>query len=93
MKREIQYCKVKFLSLQKERVILEEKDDMMKSLQKEMMKIHPLLHHHLLPLPHPLLLIHLHISQGCMVNPLLKLDIKFELPIYNGEVNVERLDN
>ena len=25
--------------------------------------------------------------------PLLKLDIKFELPIYNGEVNTEKLDN
>ena len=25
--------------------------------------------------------------------PLLKLDIKFELPLHNGEVNVERLDN
>ena len=26
-------------------------------------------------------------------NPLLKLDIKFELPMYNGEVNAERLDD
>jgi hypothetical protein len=25
--------------------------------------------------------------------PLLKLDVKFELPIYDGEVNVEKLDN
>ena len=25
--------------------------------------------------------------------PLLKLDIKFELPMYNGEVNAEKLDN
>jgi hypothetical protein len=25
--------------------------------------------------------------------PSLKLDIKFELPIYNGEVNAEKLDN
>jgi hypothetical protein len=25
--------------------------------------------------------------------PLLKLDIEFELPMYNGEVNVEKLDN
>jgi hypothetical protein len=25
--------------------------------------------------------------------PLLKLDVKFELPIYDGEVDVERLDN
>jgi hypothetical protein len=25
--------------------------------------------------------------------PSLKLDIKFELPLYNGEVNVEKLDN
>ena len=25
--------------------------------------------------------------------PLLKLDIKFELPMYNGEVNAENLDN
>jgi hypothetical protein len=24
---------------------------------------------------------------------LLKLDVKFELPMYDGEVNVERLDN
>jgi hypothetical protein len=26
-------------------------------------------------------------------NPLLKLDIKFEFPMYNGEVNAEKLDN
>jgi hypothetical protein len=25
--------------------------------------------------------------------PSLKLDIKFELPLYNGEVNAEKLDN
>jgi hypothetical protein len=25
--------------------------------------------------------------------PLVKLDVKFELPIYDGEVNAERLDN
>ena len=25
--------------------------------------------------------------------PLLKLDVKFELPMYNGEVNAEKLDN
>jgi hypothetical protein len=25
--------------------------------------------------------------------PLLKLDVKFELPIYDGEVNIERLEN
>jgi hypothetical protein len=25
--------------------------------------------------------------------PLLKLDVKFELPMYDGEVNVKRLDN
>ena len=25
--------------------------------------------------------------------PLLKLDVKFELPIYDGEVNAKRLEN
>jgi hypothetical protein len=25
--------------------------------------------------------------------PLLKLDVKFELPIYDGEINAEKLDN
>jgi hypothetical protein len=25
--------------------------------------------------------------------PLLKIDVKFELPMYDGEVNAERLDN
>jgi hypothetical protein len=25
--------------------------------------------------------------------PLLKLDVKFELPLYDGELNVEKLDN
>jgi hypothetical protein len=25
--------------------------------------------------------------------PLLKIDVNFELPMYDGEVNVERLDN
>jgi hypothetical protein len=61
-----------------------------------------LLHH---PLLHLLLLFLLlpiqdlfRILQRDMVKllrkfPSLKLDIKFELPIYNGEVNVEKLDN
>ena len=26
-------------------------------------------------------------------SPLLKLDVKFELPMFNGEVNVDKLDN
>jgi hypothetical protein len=25
--------------------------------------------------------------------PLLKIDVKFELPLYDGEVNAKRLDN
>ena len=31
--------------------------------------------------------------RGHTKSHLLKLDVKFELPIYNGEVNVENLDN
>ena len=51
--------------------------------------LHP--HHH-----HPLL--HLqyinHTSQRTLVKVLfLKLDVKFELPMFNGEVNAENLDN
>ena len=34
-----------------------------------------------------------HSPKGHGKTPLLKLDIKFELPMYNGEVNAERLDN
>ena len=38
-----------------------------------------------------------HLPNGHGKNPLqipsLKLDIKFELPLYNGEVNAEKLDN
>ena len=34
-----------------------------------------------------------HSPNGHGKTPLLKLDIKFELPMYNGEVNTERLDN
>jgi hypothetical protein len=34
---------------------------------------------------------HVHIHKNEM--PLLKLDVKFELPIYDGEVNAKRIDN
>ena len=72
------------------------------SLQREMVTIHPLLHHHIhllphlhiLPLPQKLLLKHLpHTPRVHGTTPLLKLDIKFELPTYNCEVNVGILDN
>ena len=36
---------------------------------------------------------HHHTSKGTDKSPFLKLDVKFELPMYNGEVNVEKLDN
>ena len=36
---------------------------------------------------------HTHSKTPKVKNPLLKLDIKFELLMYNGEVNVENLDN
>ena len=32
-------------------------------------------------------------QKGHAKSPLLKLDVKFEFPIFNGEVNVEKLDN
>ena len=34
-----------------------------------------------------------HVHKHNKEMPLLKLDVKFELPIYDGEVNAERLDN
>ena len=34
-----------------------------------------------------------HSPKGHGKTPFLKLDIKFELPMYNGEVNHEKLDN
>jgi hypothetical protein len=34
-----------------------------------------------------------HVHKHKQEMPLLKLDVKFELPMYDGEVNVERLDN
>ena len=34
-----------------------------------------------------------HTSQGTGKSTLLKLDVKFDLPMYNGEVNAEKLDN
>ena len=34
-----------------------------------------------------------HSPNGHGKTPFLKLDIKFELPVYNGEVNGEKLDN
>jgi len=34
-----------------------------------------------------------HSSIGIGKSPFLKLDVKFELPMYNGEVNAEKLDN
>jgi hypothetical protein len=34
-----------------------------------------------------------HVHQHKNEMPLLKLDVKFELPIYDGEVNVDKLDN
>ena len=36
---------------------------------------------------------HHHTSKGTSKSPFLKLDVKFELAMYNGEVNVEKLDN
>jgi len=36
---------------------------------------------------------HQHTSIGIGTSPLLKLDVKFELPMYNVEVNAEKLDN
>ena len=52
---------------------------------------HPHPHHH-----HPLL--HLqyisHTSQRTLVKFIfLKLDVKFELPMFNGELNAENIDN
>ena len=35
--------------------------------------------------------VHKHRSSG--KSPFLKLDVKFELPMFNGEVNAEKLDN
>ena len=37
--------------------------------------------------------VHTHTSNGAGKSPLLKLDVKFELPMYNGEVNAEKLDS
>jgi len=36
---------------------------------------------------------HHHSSKGAGKSPLLKLDVKFKLPMYNGEVNAKKLDN
>ena len=36
---------------------------------------------------------HYHYSKGVGKSPFMKLDVKFELPMYNGEVNAEKLDN
>ena len=36
---------------------------------------------------------HHHTSKGTRKSPFLKLDVKIELPMYNGEVNAEKLDN
>jgi hypothetical protein len=53
---------------------------------------------HLLLLHQLLLLLQVQVPNPLQKNipinmPLLKLDVKFELPMYDGEVNVERLDN
>ena len=36
---------------------------------------------------------HHHSSKGVGKSPFLKLDVKFELTMYNGEVNAEKRDN
>lgn len=36
---------------------------------------------------------HHHSSKGIGKSPFLKLDVKFEFHMYNGEVNAEKLDN
>lgn len=36
---------------------------------------------------------HQHSAKGTGKSPFLNLDVKFELPMYNGEVNVDKLDN
>ena len=91
MKRETQGCKVKAPCLQEERVLQEEE-----VIEMVISHHHPhhYLHLHLYPLPLlPLSYTHQPTSKGIGKQPLLKLDIKFELPMYNGEVNVENLDN
>ena len=37
--------------------------------------------------------VHPNTSKGTGKSPLLKLDVKFDLPISNGEVNAKKLDN
>ena len=37
--------------------------------------------------------VHTHTSKGASKSPLLKLDVKFELPMYNGKLKAEKLDN
>jgi len=41
----------------------------------------------------PLTHTHQNTSKGTAKSPLIKLDVKFDMPMYNGEVNVEKLDN
>ena len=36
---------------------------------------------------------HHHYAKRTGKSPFLKLDVKFKLPMYNGEVNAEKLDN
>jgi len=36
---------------------------------------------------------HHHSSKGTSKSPFLKIDVKFDLPMYNGEVNAKKLDN
>jgi hypothetical protein len=65
-------------------------------LQKEMggMVILQLLHLHLPPpLPQPPPNFQKEHGKIPLQTPLLKIDIKFELPMYNEEVNVDKLDN
>ena len=83
MKRGIQGCRVKAPCLQEERVLQEEEIMEMAISHHILHDLH--LHIHPLPL--------LQASKGIGKQPLLKLDIKFELPMYNGEVNAEKLEN
>ena len=68
---------------------------MMKVKNKELVRNHLKLHHILRLILTVLYILRLKIKKGKIdFNvPQLKLDIKFELPMYNGEINAEKLDN
>jgi hypothetical protein len=59
-------------------------------LEETLLSLH--LHHRVLALL-PLIILIISSHKDSFKKPLLKIDVKFSLPMFNGDVNLEKIDN